>query len=221
MTMRIRMTGGLLGLALMAGCSDTGGFAGALQRAISPLVGTQQAAAPAAGAGAGTGATMGGAVDPSTLRRVDLNTLGLTGTAQRLIDNGGSATFAGPNGFTYTMRDGMLVSTRGLKDDLMAADARQSRAALRAGGGQARRVHETLDGLDRIVRAEFDCTVTPKGVESIDLGQRRISARRFDESCKGEALIFDNYYWLDDAGEIVSSRQFVSQTVAYLRSSDL
>ncbi|WP_415143201.1 YjbF family lipoprotein [Limimaricola cinnabarinus] len=215
--MRIRMTGGLLGMALLAGCGGAADLSGALQTAVAPLVGTQQAATPAAGAPAGTA----GPVDPETLRRVDLNTLGLTGTAQRLVDNGASATFAGPGGLTYTMRDGMLVSTRGLGHDLMAAETRQSRAALRAGGGQALRVHETLDGLDRIERAEFDCTVTPKGVESVDLGQRRITARRFDESCKGAALIFDNYYWLDDAGEVVSSRQFVSQTVAYLRSSDL
>ncbi|MCP1170496.1 YjbF family lipoprotein [Limimaricola litoreus] len=216
MTIRIRMTAALLGLGLMAGCGGAGGLTGALQGAIAPLVGTQPTAAPVA-----AGASGKGRADPSTLRRVGLNTLGLTGTATRLIDNGVSASFAGPQGFTYTMRDGMLVSTRGLGDDLMATDARQSRAALRAGGGQARRVHETLDGLDRIERAEFDCTVTPKGVETVDLGTRRVQARRFDESCRGAALLFDNYYWLDAAGEIISSRQFVSRGVAYLRSNDL
>ncbi len=219
MTKRIRMTAALLGLGMLAGCGGAAGLTGALQGAIAPLVGTQPAAAPAASAAGAAGA--GGAVDPSSLRQVSLNTLGLTGTATRLIDNGASASFAGPQGFTYTMRDGMLVSTRGLGDDLMAADARQSRAALRAGGGQARRVHETLDGLDRIERAEFDCTVTPKGVETVELGTRRVQARRFDEACRGAALIFDNYYWLDAAGEIISSRQFVSRGVAYLRSSDL
>ena len=79
----------LLGLGLLAGCGGAAGLTDALQGAISPLVGTQQAAVSSAAA---TGA--GEAVDPSMLRRVSLNTLGLSGTATRLIDNGASASFA-------------------------------------------------------------------------------------------------------------------------------
>ncbi|MGR3738624.1 MAG: YjbF family lipoprotein [Limimaricola soesokkakensis] len=213
MTMRIRMTGALTALALLAGCGGGAGVTAALQGAIAPLVGTQ--AAPAGGAAAAAPA------DPATSRRVEIAALGLSGTARQVIDNGASKSFSGPAGFTYTLRDGMLVSTRGLGPDLMAADTRQSRAALRAGGGQAVRVHETLDGLDRIERAEFNCTVSLQGTEAVNLGNRQVTARRFDEECQGTGLIFTNYYWLDAAGEIISSRQFISQSVAYLRSNDL
>lgn len=214
MTMRITMTAALAGLVLLAGCGGGAGVTAALQGAIAPLVGTQSAPA-ARGGGAAT------PVDPATARSVRIAALGASGTATRVVDNGASETFSGPGGFTYTMRDGMLVATRGLGHDLMAADARQTRAALRAGGGTARRVHETLDGLDRIVRSAFDCTVSARGGEAIELGNRKLTARRFDERCEGSGLIFENRYWLDAAGEIVSSRQFVTQTVAYLRSSDL
>lgn len=211
------MTGALTALALLAGCGGGAGVTVALQSAIAPLVGTQAAPAAASAAASAPAAR----VDPATSRRVEIAALGLSGTARQVIDNGVSKSFSGPAGFTYTLRDGMLVSTRGLGPDLMAADARQSRAALRAGGGQAVRVHETLDGLDRIERAEFNCTVSLQGTETVNLGTRQVSARRFDEECRGTGLIFTNYYWLDAAGEIVSSRQFVSQSVAYLRSSDL
>ena len=219
MTMRIRMrigvAGALAGLALLAGCGDGAGVTAALQGAISPLLGTTTPAP------AGADAASGQPIDPATARRVEIAALGASGTARQLVDNGVSQTFSGPGGFTYTLRDGMLVSTRGLGDDLMAADARQSRAALRAGGGRATRVLETLDGADRIVQAEFSCTITAAGTEAVDLGTRRVEARRFDENCRNAGLIFDNIYWLDATGRIVSSRQFAGRSVAYLRSSDL
>ncbi|WPY93539.1 YjbF family lipoprotein [Limimaricola variabilis] len=215
MTMRIRLTGALTALALLAGCGGGAGLGAALQGGLASLTGTGGAAASAAAAPAGT------AADPATLRRVELATIGIVGTAQQLTASGGRETFAGPEGFTYTLHDGMLVSTRGLSHDLMAADTRQSRAALRAGGGEALRVHETLDGLDRIVRSEFACTITARGAETIEIGNRRKEARRFDENCRGEGVIFDNRYWIDGSGRIVSSRQFVNLSVAYLRSSDL
>lgn len=136
MTMRIRLTGALTALALLAGCGGGAGLGAALQGGLASLTGTGGAAASAAAAPAGT------AADPATLRRVELATIGIVGTAQQLTASGGRETFAGPEGFTYTLHDGMLVSTRGLSHDLMAADTRQSRAALRAGGARAARARD-------------------------------------------------------------------------------
>jgi hypothetical protein len=55
----------------------------------------------------------------------------------------------------------------------------------------------------------------------VNLGVREATLRRFDENCRGTTIIFDNIYWVDGSGAIVSSRQYVSPTVAYLRSNRL
>ena len=47
---------------------------------------------------------------------------------------------------------------------------------------------------------------------------RRVEAAEALEALRRQDVAGDV---VDDAGEVVSSRQFVSQTVAYLRSSDL
>ena len=142
---------------------------------------------------------------------------GQPGLARRVQDNGARETFESQYGFTASFDGGILTGTRGLPDDLIGATAAATRAALNAGGGQLTRVHDTLDGLDQIVQSRFDCTVTYNGTESVDLGARQVTGRKFTEACTSPRLVFENLYWLDGSGSVFASRQFVSQTVAYLR----
>jgi hypothetical protein len=115
----------------------------------------------------------------------------------------------------------VLVATRGLGADLMTIDSAGVREALRAGGGTVDRRMETLSTQDQIVTDTFRCTIVPAGSETVSLGVREATLRRFDEECRSRSLVFDNIYWLGEGGEIVSSRQYVSPTVAYLRSNRL
>ncbi len=105
--------------------------------------------------------------------------------------------------------------------DLVTIESRGVVEALRAGGGTVSRRMETLDAQDQVHVASFSCTITAAGTETVNLGLREASLRRLDENCRSETLIFDNIYWLDASGDIVSSRQYVSPTVAYLRSNRL
>ncbi len=223
--MKLRNAGAVLALILVAGCggeSDGMAMIGGLARTLAPgLAPGDEAERQAASQAATVELSAAIAADPTSVIAVQINALGIAEPARRVIDNDGRSTWAGASGYTVAYDDGMLVATRGLIDDLMAADTSQSRAALRQGGGRAKRVHEMLDDRDRIVRAEFDCVIEPEAAERIDLGARQVEARRFHENCEGSALIFDNYYWLDPQGGILASRQFVTQTVAYLRSNRL
>ncbi|MGZ9808929.1 YjbF family lipoprotein [Pseudoroseicyclus sp. H15] len=143
------------------------------------------------------------------------------GLARVVESQNGHVTYESQYNFSAAFRDGVLVATRGLADDLMAADPGQLLAAIRAGGGTTRRIHETLTGLDQIETTSFDCTVAGGARETTNLGLREVEAVAWEETCLGGGVQFTNKYWLDNAGEIISSRQFVTQTVAYLRESEL
>jgi hypothetical protein len=162
------------------------------------------------------------AASPDDYRLFTINALGVAELARRLTSADGRETFVSQSGFTAAYKDGILVATRGLiGEDIMAASAPGLLDAIAAGGGTTTRTIETLDALNRINTATFTCTVTAAGTESINLGIRSVQAARFDENCRGSALIFDNIYWLDETGGILASRQYVSPTVAYLRSNRL
>lgn len=162
------------------------------------------------------------AANPDDYRLFTINALGVAELARRLTSSDGRETFVSQSGFTAAYRDGVLVATRGLiGEDVMAASAPGLLDTLAAGGGTITREIETLDGRNQIRTASFTCTITAAGTETINLGIRSVEAPRFDENCRGSAVIFDNIYWLDDSGAILASRQYVSPTVAYLRSNRL
>jgi hypothetical protein len=162
------------------------------------------------------------AASPDDYLLVTINALGITELSNRIAGNDSNSTWISQSGFSISYRDGILVATRGLVgEDVMAASTPGLPGVLRAGGGTVNRAMETLDSLNQIQTMTFTCTVTPNGTETISLGVRDVSARRFDENCRGDAVIFDNIYWLDEGGDIVASRQYVSPTVAYLRCNRL
>ena len=161
------------------------------------------------------------AAEPGAYRLVQINALGLAEPARVIQENGGEITLALQSGPTAAFDDGILVATRGFGDDLFTIDSRGVIEALRAGGGTLTRRFETLDTQDQIRTSTFACAISAAGSESVNLGLRELSLRRFDENCRSEALVFDNIYWLDSSGEVVASRQFVSPTVAYLRTNAL
>ena len=160
------------------------------------------------------------AANPGDYRLIWLPSfIGTPGLARNVQDNGARETFESQYGFTASFDSGVLVATRGLPDDLIGSSSTATLAALRAGGGAFVRYQDTLDGLDQIVQSAFNCTVTSNGPDSIELGARQVTARKFTEACQSPRLVFENLYWIDASGQIIASRQFVSQTVAYLRFS--
>jgi hypothetical protein len=162
------------------------------------------------------------AANPDAYQLVTINALGITELSNLIEAHDGASTWISQSGFSVSYRDGILVATRGLiGEDVMAASAPGLAQALRTGGGTVDRAMETLDSLNQIQTTRFRCTVTPAGRETISLGVRDIEANRLDENCQSNTVIFDNIYWLDDAGRIMASRQYVSPTVAYLRSNRL
>ncbi len=139
-----------------------------------------------------------------------------TAVVLREARNGDVTRWLGPDGTAISFRGGLLVATRGLGDDLMIADVAQSLAALRAGTGRAQRVHEYLDGNNRIRRLTLDCTISTRGHRMIRIGDEKRPTTLFEERCVGLNTRFTNLYWRDAAGTVVQSRQWVGHGLGAL-----
>lgn len=235
--MAVRLTGAALALLVLAGCGGAGapgasegpGAEGPTrgERALALVGSARRVLGGVSSPGLGLPRPVPAftpeavAADPGAFRVVQVNALGLQETARVVEANARATTLALQSGPTALFVDGVLVGTRGFGDDLLTLESTGVLAALRAGGGTLQRRMERLDGQDRVVTDAFACTVTAAGVEDVNLGVREVAARRLDEACRGSRIGFDNIYWLDAAGEILASRQYVSPTVAYLRSNRL
>jgi hypothetical protein len=212
-------TGAMIAMALLAGCGDLAktGMGPRVMGALFPSM-----AAPVAPAdNAPDFSPQAITADTSQYAIFTINALAVQAPGRIIQDNGAEQTFASQSGFTASYRDGLLIATRGLGDDLMASDTGQVRQVLAAGGGTAQRAVDFLDDFDRIETIRFDCQIVAQGQEVVDLGLRQPSLSKFEETCTSPKLVFANIYWLDSTGSILQSRQFVSQTVAYLRVNRL
>jgi len=179
-----------------------------------PGVDTAQPAAPGFG-------SSDIAANPDGFILVHVAFLGDPVLARRIADNGGNETWLAQNGFSASYADGILVATRGLGEDMLAASVPGIRAAIRAGGGTGQRVRDRIGDLNQIVQESFECTIVAGDSETVNLGLRQVETRKYAEICRGTRLQFENSYWVDAAGEIVTSLQFVTQEAGYLRRSSL
>ena len=161
------------------------------------------------------------AAQPGAFRLMQVNALGLVEPGRLIQANGSEETYRLRSGPTAAFDEGILVATRGFGDDLMTMDSRGVLPALRAGGGEIERAMETLDAQDQVQTQRFACTIAAAGSEEVDLGLRRATLQRLDETCRSPALVFQNIYWLDAGGTLTASRQYVSPSVAYLRANRL
>lgn len=126
--------------------------------------------------------------------------------------NAGTVTWLTGDGVTLTTRNGLIVASRGLGDDLMSADVSGVFPALED-GGPGRRIHYRLDGDNRTRATEFDCKVTGEGTERVEIAGRAVEAIRVAESCRGGGESFVNRYWISAQGRIVQSEQWLTPGV--------
>jgi hypothetical protein len=167
------------------------------------------------------------AVDPATaapgeILIVTIMSRNAVAPLTKIAQNGNTVTWVSPGKVSLTLKDGILIATRGLNEDLMGADVAGVRAALAAGGGTATRTHSFLDSEDQIRLDRLNCTITPEGVEEIAAATGTRKAMRYDERCEGRRVIFTNSYWLDTSGgRIVQSRQAVAPTTGFLQINPL
>ena len=206
----------------LAGCNSSNesnpviGLAAQFIPAVNSLPGVDTSRPPAPGF-----SSADIAANPQGFILVHTAILGDPVLARRTADNGVNETWLSQNGFSAGFQDGIMVATRGLGEDLLASSAPGIRAAIRTGGGNGRRIRDRIGDLNQVIQESFECTVTAGAAESINLGLRQVETQKYAETCRGQRLQFENFYWIDAQGEIVTSLQFVTQEVGYLRRSAL
>ena len=134
----------------------------------------------------------------------------MASTFARVASNGGLNTWVSDAVESLTLQSGLVVATRGLGNDLMGMDYSEVAPALVRGSGSAARIHDYLGGEDQIVRRSYLCEITTLRSEVIEIIQSRHDTRVVREACTGSEGSFTNLYWIDTAGEIWQSRQWIS-----------
>ena len=120
---------------------------------------------------------------------------------------------------TFSFDRGVVVSTRGLGDDLMGADVGQSIVASTGGaGGWAPRINGYMNGEYQSYFITFQCRRSGSQSDSVVLGDRSVSATRITETCVNDERQIENTYWRNGNGVMVKSRQWVSPNVGYMET---
>lgn len=135
----------------------------------------------------------------------------------RSAQNGDAITWVSPGEVSMTFRNDILVSTRGLGDDLMGADVNGLRTAINAGSGTITRQQSYLNARDQIENYSLTCTVQSEGREDVTLLDGPSQLKKVTESCQSDRLVFKNTYWLS-GNTIVKSRQVISPSQGYIEA---
>ncbi|MFV0384152.1 YjbF family lipoprotein [Paracoccus sp. (in: a-proteobacteria)] len=141
-------------------------------------------------------------VNPGPLILTSLESYGTTQAMAMTGQNGAMRTFMTPNHQAVILRNGFLLGTRGLGNDMSVTEA-QTEALIRAGrAGSGQRIirYWTGDGLETPL--QFSCITAPQG-------------GGVAEECTGHGITFQNSYVVQ-GGVIVASRQWGGPRLGYL-----
>lgn len=143
-------------------------------------------------------------VNPGPLIQAGFENLGRTQILAMTGQNGAMRTYMTPAEEALILRDGLLVGTRGLGNDLSVAEP-QLESAIRAGAsGSGTRImrYYSGDGLERPL--QFACRTAPGP-----------NAGVLVESCDGHGISFQNSYMVQ-GGRIPVSRQWIGPALGYV-----
>lgn len=155
------------------------------------------------------------------LAPVLLATLDKTGQQALLAEirsSGGVETWSSVDDVTISLRNGVVVATRGLGADLMAASVP---SVTRNSTGSHTRVHTLLNGEDQAVQTQFICTFRNAGTQTITVVELSYATTQITESCSADGQSFENQYWVSGSGLIRKSLQWLSPDLGYITVEDL
>lgn len=202
--------------ATLAGCGNDASVqqTTAVLRNVGGLItGRGGASAPAAPTAEQVSQTLSSTSEPVAL--INFEETDLTALVIRIERNGNYDTYASSDRRTVTFKDGLITASRGLGGDLMSSTLDGSLALVSARrSGSAVRQMRFLDGEDQIFAYDFTCTVTDNGSQPLPGSGK--PARQMTEACGGDLRSFENTYYLNSAGDVTASRQWMGPILGYV-----
>ncbi|MGN0932441.1 YjbF family lipoprotein [Falsigemmobacter intermedius] len=125
--------------------------------------------------------------------------------AARVATTGGAETFSTTDPLTLTLRQGRLVETRGLPQDLISADPGPPLSALRSGARHSG-LWQVIGADDQVTDIRLDCAVRLC---------RSGGLRRIEEHCTGPGFSVINQFVTNAAHSLLWSRQWVGPAAGY------
>ncbi len=127
------------------------------------------------------------------------------------------------NASEISTRNGVIVATRSLGDDLMTADVAGTIAALqgRDGGEYYPLFHTLLDGEYQPEFRSYQCIVESRAPETLTLFDESFQVTRIAEICATPGRNVTNTYWVGQDGTVLRSRQWIGESVGYIQTERL
>lgn len=125
---------------------------------------------------------------------------------------GNVVTWEAANGYTFTFRDGVLIETRGIGQDLMSASAPSSGRI--ASGTADQRSYFFLGDDDVTERRDYSCTPQTVGTEALTIYGRTHTVRHVTESCLRSQGKLMNQFWFE-GGTLRQSQQWISPSAGH------
>ena len=129
--------------------------------------------------------------------------------------NGEADTYSAAGIIALTLRDGIVLATRGFGDDMMSARI-PTRAQVVAASAGHRRSYEFFDGLMQLSEVDAPCVLERGGTAQVVTGGKTVQTRIIAETCNSPFGRIDNSYWVTAGGKIVKSRQWISPGMGYV-----
>lgn len=218
MSIAPRLVAAAIALSLLGACGNDKGGGNPVAAAVG-----QMAKASLAKAKGGKAAAAAPAAQPVT--RADLAAFGkpiLRIRAERLgqdafltiaDEKSGVVTWTAQGAATFSLRDGVLIQTRGLGADLMSAEA-PTLGQLTSGASYTR-VYFFLGPDDIGTRRTYECTASTVGAEKIEVVGKSFAVSHVSEVCTRQGSKLTNDFWIEGK-TIRKSRQWASATVGHV-----
>lgn len=126
---------------------------------------------------------------------------------------GGIVNWGTSDGLLVTLRDGVLIETRGFGGDLMSSA--MPGAGQISGGGSYRRAYFSVGPDDQILRTDLTCSAQTVGTETLSVYGLAYQTRHVIEACHGGDSAVSNEYWFQGS-TIRKSREWVSPSLGYV-----
>jgi len=185
----------------LAGCSNgASDFDGLPQLALASLTGGAKSPVPIAN------------TDDPLIKAVILASNASLKYGTLLAPFGGSngvKTWSSTSYQTISLRDGVMVATRGFGPDLMSS-VLPPISQIRAAKGSTQRQYRYLDGADQPKTLDFACSLAASGSETIEVMAKTFATRKVTETCSGAEGQFTNEYWFDNSLILRQSKQFLA-----------